>query len=376
MNEIHQYLKSFMGNDPRDIEVEHVGDVWSDEFSEIMSCFIWKEHLIWLSECGWEDAFRLEEVPDMKGDPKHEVVSMLYRFVKRTGWVNAHFGLTSSDVVDNVRLIQAERSIDLIEDKIDEVVDFLNELHSVQETTAFTHLRPASKISWSHRACGWISLLVDSVNSSSRPKIYAKKFGGSVGDSRVLNTFIPNTRLVEFDWTKFGLDCPNNHFPIQSSDHQCEYDYIIWICKIAANLHKIANDLRNLHSIGSIDIVPPSDYKGSSSMPHKINPIGLERTCSICMHLSINLLRIWNVLAHNELERTLNTSWTIKRTLKYATQDLCKAIDSMIEYDIEIRDCPRSPENSEMELAKRVFENKDSSRWAEYISSFNKDNNE
>jgi len=85
--------------------VPSVRSFWSSAYHATQCKALWHQHLEWLADCGFA---RANERGHAEPTPPsgHEVVDLLAQFVHETGLVNAHLGLTSSDIVDNVRLLQ------------------------------------------------------------------------------------------------------------------------------------------------------------------------------------------------------------------------------------------------------------------------------
>ena len=351
-------------------------NVWHETYFNELAFDLWSAHLEWLHKLGWVDALRVEEnltsIPTIE-NPRHEVVELLQQFVLQTGYVNAHFGLTSSDVVDNVRLIQCQRSLEIILDQLD---DFLTDLTShahAGETVAYTHLMPAAPISWSHRVLAWSTPVANLRNSP--PLVHAKMFGGPVGDGRTLDRLkLPRNRFKHpFPWEEvFDVAPPVNSHPIQSSDHVVEFRIVSWICQLAAQLHKIAADLRILFSKGVILIKDPA-AAGSSSMAHKVNPFRWEKACSILRSVATTQHEIWDVMAHNALERTLDTSWQVKRVLPRAFLGMAEAIKILTETKWKSHETldstilgERLDIFSDSNLTEQVI-NKGEPRWHAYV---------
>jgi adenylosuccinate lyase len=365
-------IKQMIYADHRQLRFDDLSDIWSDDFTKITAFQLWRAHIDWLVECGFEAADKNDSIDDLEHDPEHEVVAMLYEFVKYTGKVNAHFGLTSSDIVDNVRLVQLAHSEHRIEFLLNHFMkQFCEMLDSDKKTIAFTHLMPASSISWNERVSAWITPLIA---NSQGPRMHAKKFGGSVGNSAVLKTLIPRTEDLSFSFEEFGLEQPTNNFPIQSSDHVVEVQYVQWLCRLAAQIYKIANDLRFLMAKGLVIPEVEEGYAGSSCMPHKVNPYKFEKACSIANYVSGFQIQIWEVAAKNTLERTLDTSWAIKRILADVNLAFEKLLVTMINARVQINEeesinqiSQHADEiTSEMRLATKIFDDPTLNRWDVY----------
>jgi adenylosuccinate lyase len=263
--------------------------IFSDKFIEEKSFALWERHLHWLATLGWDAAYRRGSTEDLAGLSEtapsgHEVVDLLARFITRTGYINAHAGLTSSDIIDNVRLMQVNESMKVVAAAVAPMMMRLNARFNLPnvETVGFTHWQVAAPISWAHRLHAWLEPI--NYLLATRPAIHAKKFGGPVGDAASLKLLVPSNVLDDnpFDWGPFDLDHPNNPFPLQSSDHTCESQAINWVCGLASQVHKIALDLRFLASQQLLTINRPAGHAGSSSMPHKLNPYKWPSRCCYC----------------------------------------------------------------------------------------------
>lgn len=351
--------------------------ILSEEFSDAKAFNLWEAHLLWLSrDLGWARALETEEhTPEEFGPPcGHEVVDLLNDFVFQTGLVNAHTGLTSSDIVDNVRLIQLQELVLVTVDALDRFRDHLIcHVEAKRETVGFTHWQPAAPVTWEHRVHAWLFPL--NLAQSNAPTLYAKQFGGPVGDRATLHYLAATcgVKLADhpFEWQDFNLQPPRNLHGLQSSDHTAELQVINWVCAIAAGLHKVALDLRFLASQNLVFIERPAGHAGSSSMPHKMNPHKWEKVCSVCRSISTTQAEMWMVAAQNSLERTLDTSWQLKHLIHRAFSGLAIALDEMCQCrfgidarnEIHLREL-RPLLMSERDLMREVIKGK--SRWAAY----------
>jgi len=321
---------------PRSSMRATVNALLSEEWSDAKTFNLWEAHLQWLAQdLGWERALDQVEglTADDFGPPSgHEVVDLLNDFIFQTGYVNAHTGLTSSDIVDNVRLIQLQELVAVTCTYLYQLRKHIwSHADSERETVGFTHWQPAAPISWRHRVTAWMFPI--NLALSQAPVLYAKRFGGPVGDCASLRQLAAYCKVEleskPFPWDIFGLQTPRNLSGLQSSDHTGEMEVIHWVARIAAALHKIALDLRFLASQGLVFIERPLGHAGSSSMPHKTNPFKWEKVCSITRSISTTQDEMWAVMAHNSLERTLDTSWQLKQLIRRAFQGLGLALDEM-----------------------------------------------
>lgn len=356
--------------------------VFSDPTHEEICQDIWTAHLDWLAKCGFERALDQQDPPPELITPTgHEVVDMLSRFVSQTGLVNAHLGLTSSDVVDNARLVLIQLGLAVLRNRVADLCihlrDSFKDVNGLQ-TVGFTHWQAAAPITWEHRVEAWISPLT--FLQSRTPLVFAKMFGGPVGNAATLKKIIPADRWKPFDWSSFDIEYPVNHYPIQSSDHQSEQHAVAWITQVAAQVHKIAADLRFLCAKHEVRPTRKEGHAGSSSMAHKLNPHKWEKVCSICRSVSTTQGEMWSVAAHNGLERTLDTSWQLKSLLRRAFTGLAEALDIMVATQIEVNVYSSAAQlsnrllrsDSDAELTRRVLAGED--RWSAYLSLLKNNN--
>jgi adenylosuccinate lyase len=311
---------------------EAISKLWSTDHEERLSFDLWSLHLKWLDSCGWKDALKTNRPNLPIRGSHHRTVDRLRRYIEATGFVNAHFGLTSSDIEDNVRLRQIAESVCVIRELGFQVLPVLDLFDNpTGATPAFTHWQPAGVVYPATKYRSMICPLV--VLLENPPEVHAKHFGGPCGDNTELNiltlTLNDKWKGYAFDWSNFGLRPPRNFFPIQSSDHLDEMAYVTWCATIAAQIHKIAADLRFLISVGIVAEDHLPGYRGSSSIPQKSNPYLLEKVCSIMRTISVAPVEMWQVMANNGCERTLDTSWQIRRLLQRVTESLVYGIETL-----------------------------------------------
>jgi adenylosuccinate lyase len=361
----------------------HVADLFSADFFREQCFALWHAHLQWLQAEGFERALQDDSHPAALDRPSgHEMVDLLDSFIGGTGFVNAHLGLTSSDICDNVRLIQVQRACHWLALGATQLCLNLPELvmaglpdDGESRTVGFTHWRPAAPITWYSRVHAWLAPLEVSVHRP--PIIHAKQFGGPVGDGASLKLVLKVDRLQpaldRFHWEPFGLAQPQNRLPIQSSDHVDELLAVQWAVRLAAQLHKIAQDWRVLAGFGVLR--PPAVPAGSSSMPHKLNPFKWEKVCGLCRSAATTQAEMWDVAAHNSLERTLDTSWQLKHLLERCFTTLAEAVDLLAAHppridraaDLALLRVHEDDLASDRDLTRRVLAGE--ARWPAYLQS-------
>lgn len=280
---------------------------------------VWMTVLKYLAIHGFPDALKIKDT-EMLPSSGHEVIDALRKFVKQTGYVNAHAGLTSSDVIDNVRLIQCDESARVIESKLKSLLETVKRFAQLSDVPCigYTHWRPASATSMKQRFMSITEPLAFALHQI--PDIRQKRIGGAIGNGKAIEILtgggahVVDIILHNFRGQDTGLVLDWG-FAMQSSYHYDELRQAQWLELIVAQLHKIAQDVRFLCHTGELAMVKEDGYRGSSAMPGKENPVVWEQICSLA-RLQPNYTRaIWDAMAFNGLERTLDTSASLRVTL-------------------------------------------------------------
>ena len=337
---------------------QSICDFWSEETEERLFFEFWSAHALWLSDVvGWDRANQRGIYTAPHASSQHRTIDRLRRFIQATGLVNAHFGLTSSDVEDNVQRSQLAVSMHCLSAKLEYLLHQMSSsFPDDMQIPAFTHLQHAGAFSLHHRVAAWLTPL--EINIRTMPVVHAKFLGGSVGDAMELIELVKRIKRMNrhafgnldevgmmyvltgfqrrFPWKAFMLQAPLNTYPTQSADYMDEFEAVSWMAKCAAQLHKIALDLRLMQGQGLVRQAHDEGYRGSSSIQEKNNPIGWEKACSIARTILPLPQEILTVIAHNALERTLDTSWQLRQTLATSTQRFEKLLDTMTSSTIEV----------------------------------------
>lgn len=280
-----------------------MSDIWSPERTTAIMEKIWIEALKVLEKRGFKDAFKTRRM-SLPTDSGHEVIDILHGFINKTGYVNAHMGFTSSDVIDNVRLIQCHDSVYIIRDLLSNAIskmEVMTDLNVDIDCLGYTHWQPATRLYWSQRIENWASML--RILVKQRPIIHEKKVGGAVGTREALEIISDDTA----DIMVTDLNAPYETC-MQSTPYYDELVYLQWLSRIGAWMSKICLDIRFLCHTGELGIMRGEEHKGSSAMPGKNNPKEAEKICSLARLLPGYERALWDAMANNGLERTLDGS--------------------------------------------------------------------
>jgi len=227
-----------------------------------------------------------------------------------------HFGLTSQDVNSTSYVLsmkQASQVVILPELTIlkSQIIEKCKQWGDIAIITK-THGQPASPSILGKE----IYVFVDRLNKQMSTLInyqYTTKFGGAIGNFNSHKVAFP-----DYDWIKFGddfiesLDLTRNQFTTQIDiyDNYAEiFDNLKRICTI---LLDFARDIWIYISNNYLVQKCVKEEVGSSTMPHKINPINFENAEGNLM-LAINLMEFLSrKLPISRLQRDLTDSTVLR----------------------------------------------------------------
>jgi adenylosuccinate lyase len=146
---------------------------------------------------------------------------------------------------------------------------------------------------------------------------YRVKFGGAIGNFNSLHMALPNIDWIDFSNKLMKI------LGIERNQYTTQINHNDNICNILDNIKRINNILLDLNtdlwlyiSKNYFILHKERNQIGSSTMPHKINPINFENSEGN-LHLANNILSfLSNKLPLSRLQRDLSNS-TIFRNLGY-----------------------------------------------------------
>lgn len=238
---------------------------------------------LWLRTNGHNllDLRALNEIAELEKTTKHDVVAFLTwlrsKALDDSGrWL--HFGLTSSDLVDTtqgLRFRALHKELTRALDKLDEAL--ARWLADRRVALGRTHGQPAEPVGVFTRARHWQANLDTATEALLRHTLDlgVAKLSGPVG------TFAHNPPDLE---AAVALDL--GLWPVGPGASQVapRADLALWAsaaAALAASCNKVAVDLRLLNLTGEVTWRQTEGQVGSSSMPHKNNPIVAEQVTGL-----------------------------------------------------------------------------------------------
>jgi len=228
----------------------------------------------------------VERVKEIEAEIHHDVMSVVRAMAELCGeageWI--HFGATSNDILDTSLALQFRESLEIIERKLKNLRDIFIELAEKHKKTICagrTHGQIGIPTTLGHRFALWASELQRHLKRlrEVRERALVGKIGGAVGTQASLGEkgLEIQRRAMEILGLK-PVDIANQ--VIQRDIHA---EVIMLLANIATSLDKFCTTVRNLQrsEIRELEEGFGEKQVGSSTMPHKRNPIRCENICGL-----------------------------------------------------------------------------------------------
>ena len=303
-----------------------MGAVWSDENRyrkwldvELAVCEAWAElgriPAQSLQKIKEKATFSVSRIEEIERTVKHDVIAFLEAVGEHVGEDARyiHLGLTSYDVVDTALSL-------LIKESLGKVLRDLVRLRGVIKDQALRHKKTimmgrthgvhAEPITFGVKLLVWYEEIGRHEARLERAleAISVGRISGSVG------TYIHlEPRVEEIALRRLGLEPAKVSTQVLQRDRHAEV--LFTLALLGASLDKFATELRHLQKTEVLELEEPftRGQKGSSSMPHKKNPVRAERVSGLSRILRGNLLvaleniPLWHErdISHSSAERVI-----------------------------------------------------------------------
>jgi adenylosuccinate lyase len=266
-------------------------------------------------------SFDGDRVAEVERVTKHDVAAFVQVVADSVGpagrWV--HFGLTSSDVLDTGLALQLRDASDLLLGALERLLAVAKRLALRNRDVVMagrTHGVVAEPTSFGHKAALWAFEL-----DRDRDRLRRARETVSVGAiSGAVGTYAQvDPRVEEEVCAKLGLRAAEASSQIVARDRHAELMGVLAIT--ASTLDAIATEIRHLARTEVREVQEPftTGQKGSSSMPHKRNPVRCERVTGLARVIRGNLQAalentvLWHErdISHSSAERVILPDSTI-----------------------------------------------------------------
>ena len=260
-------------------------------------------------------SFSTERIDAIESVVKHDILAFLTSVSEFVGKDSqyVHLGLTSYDVVDTALSLLIKESLEKIAKGLDTFKDVLKEKAIEHKTTVMvgrTHGVHAEPITFGVKVLVWYEEIRRHIERVSRATetISYGRISGSVG------TYIHlDPRVEEIALSKLGLRPAKISTQVLQRDRHAEV--VAALALVCASLDKFAQEIRHHQKTEALELEEPftKGQKGSSSMPHKKNPVRTERVSGLARITRSNLqtalenIQLWHErdISHSSAERVI-----------------------------------------------------------------------
>lgn len=287
----------------------------------------------------------IDRIQEIEKETRHDIIAFCTSITEKLNPEVGkffHYGVTSSDIIDSALTLQIKRSLDLIITAFDELLESL--MKRAQEskhviTIGRSHGMFAEPLSFGQKLLGHYSEFkrrLEDIRSFYNNDLTVQ-FSGAVGSYTIL------TPKNELDAAKaLGLKVETVSTQVIPRDRIAK---LISITSLTgAAIERIAVEIRHLHRSDVNELFEgfAKGQKGSSTMPHKKNPIsgenltGMARMLRSQVQVATDNIILWHErdISHSSAERfMLPDAFGI---LYYALTRLTSTVDNLVINEVEM----------------------------------------
>jgi adenylosuccinate lyase len=292
-----------------------------------------------------KSSFSVDRIRDIEAEVKHDVIAFttaVAESLKAQGleaesrWL--HYGLTSNDVVDTAQALQVKEASTILRSGLENLIGVLKR-RAIEfkhtPTIGRTHGIHAEPTTFGLKLLNWYAEMQRNLDRFDHAveTMRVGKLSGAVGTFGHLKP-----EHEERICARLGLKpAPVATQVIQRDRHA---EYISTLAIIGSSLDKIAVEIRHLQRT---EVREAQEYfsekqKGSSSMPHKKNPITSEQISGLARILRGNAqaafenVALWHErdISHSSVERVIFPDSTI--LVDYLLAKAADLVDRLLVY--------------------------------------------
>ncbi len=293
-------------------------------------------------------AFDKAEVDEIEAVTNHDVIAFLTNMgsyidadvpegqPKPSRWV--HYGMTSSDLGDTALCYQLAQATDLIIEDCRQLGEICRRRGLEERETLCvgrTHGIHAEPMTFGMKFGSWAWELHRDLRRlrDAREQIACGAISGAVGTYSSIDPFVE-----QYVCEHLGLSGDPLSTQVISRDHHAYLASVLATC--AATCERVAQEVRAYQKTDTLEAEEPfrRGQKGSSAMPHKRNPITVEKVCGLARCVKANAqvaydnVALWHErdISHSSNERVALADSFI--ALDHMFQCLIRIVDGLVLY--------------------------------------------
>ncbi|MBN8873411.1 MAG: adenylosuccinate lyase [Rhodospirillales bacterium] len=295
-----------------------------------------------LAKIGPADIARIDEI---ERETRHDVIAFLTWLAEAVGPDSrfVHLGMTSSDVLDTCLSVQMTQAADLLLADLDAVLAALKTRaleHKYTVTIGRSHGIHAEPTTFGLKLAGHYAEFARNRTrlQAARAEIAVAAISGPVGTYAQVDP-----RVEAFVAEKLGLAVEPVSTQIIPRDRHAAFFATLGV--IASGIERLATEVRHLQrsEVREAEEFFHAGQKGSSSMPHKRNPVlsenltGLARIVRSAVVPALENVALWHErdISHSSVERMIGPDATV--TLDFALMRLAGMMEKLLVYPERMR---------------------------------------
>ncbi len=230
---------------------------------------------------------KLSRVKEIENEIRHDIMALVRALAEACGSSGeyVHLGATSSDMLDTATALQLKEAINIIEERLNELESVLlarAEKHKMSIMMGRSHGQHALPTTFGFKVAVWTREVSRHIQRlrDCKGRLLAGKMSGAVGTQAGLGP--EALKIQELVMERLGISAADISTQIVQRDRYAELTCILAI--LASTLDNIASEIRELQRPEIAEAFEAFEQKkqvGSSTMPHKRNPMISERICGL-----------------------------------------------------------------------------------------------
>ncbi|WP_406658064.1 adenylosuccinate lyase [Methanolobus sp. ZRKC2] len=229
----------------------------------------------------------LERVNEIENEIHHDMMAVVIAVSEKCEedagkWV--HFGATSNDMLDTATGLQLKEAVQILEDKMQSLLDILllqADEHKHLVCAGRTHGQIGVPTTYGLRFGIWASEIARHIErlEQLKPRLLVGQMTGAVGTQAAFGKDGIEVQKRVMEYLEIGSVDVSNQI-IQRDRHA---EFVMWMANTVTTIDKIAVEIRSLQrsEIAEVEESFRKKQVGSSTMPHKRNPIKSEQICGL-----------------------------------------------------------------------------------------------
>lgn len=290
--------------------------------------------------------FDVDRIKEIEKQTRHDVVAFTRSVSESLGeekkWV--HYGLTSTDVVDTANGYRLKQANEILRRDLQHIIDVLAAKAKEHKFTVMmgrTHGVHAEPTTFGLKCALWYAEMKRNLErfEDAANGVEFGKMSGSVGTFANIPPEVEESVCEELGLTP----APISTQTLQRDRHA---DYISTLALIGSTMEKIAVEIRHLQrsEVREAEEFFRDGQKGSSSMPHKRNPVssenisGCSRLLRGYMMSAYENIPLWHErdISHSSVERVILPDATV--LLDYMLNRFSGVVEKLTIYEDNMKE--------------------------------------